>query len=306
MLQTHCGATALQLRHDLPTPGTVEVVDALAELESRRADLVPTGGLRGKSVVLAAAGSIGSCIAVTLAQAGVGQFLVIDPDELDASNVSRHACDLSDVGRSKARAVSDLLSRRLVSAECLDQDLLDLPEDVLDRLVASADVVVATTDSQAAQFAMNESCVRSNTRGVFVAAYERACGGEVIVVQPGAGPCLFCTVGFRAQLGDGIGVKERKQAYQDASANDLQAEPGLGADIAYLSSVAAAYVLALLDPGGSRDSLKMPARSLTLLHGGSQPRGSFSELFEVPFDLIQARVQRSDPCPVCGWMSDSR
>lgn len=282
----------------------IQVVDVEKGLDSRRL-AVPGKSPSERSVALIGAGSVGSQVGLLLAEAGVGQFVIVDHDTLDAANLSRHACDLLDLGRTKARALADLLGRRLAHSEAQAIDLLALSEAELDKLVGSTNVVVASTDSPAAQFVANESCIRTKTPGVFIGAYERAAGGEIIIVRPGQGPCLFCAVGFRVGLGEGVAFKERRLAYQTADSDRLEAEPGLGADIAYLSAVATAHVLALLDPTGNRADLIARGREFLLLHGGSAPQGSLAELFRVPFDLIHARVRREEPCAVCGWMTES-
>lgn len=294
---------AIALRPDLPMPPMLQLVDVAQGLESRRTGLVPSQGLREKTVMLMGAGSVGSNVGLLLAEAGVGNFDVADNDCLDATNITRHACDLLDLGRSKANAVADLLTRRLSHARGTQEDVLTMSQQELDRWISGIDVVVASTDSPAVQFTINEACVRCSTPGVFIGGYQLAAGGEVITVRPGIGPCFFCAVGFRAGLLEGIEIKERRLAYQFADENRLDAEPGLGADITYLSAAAAAHVLALLDPEGSRADLIAPGREFLLLHGGSKPRGALADLFRAPFDLVHARVRRDDPCPVCGWSS---
>jgi ThiF family protein len=270
-------------------------------LASRRGDAARV--LEGKRVGLFGAGSVGSALGLLLAQAGVGGFRVIDRDRLDASNLSRHACDLADLGRPKAEAVAELLERRLVQAEAVEVDLSTVGDAGVDRLLEGLDLAVASTDSPAAQFLVNEACIRTGIPGVFVGAYELACAGEVIVVRPGTGPCFFCAVGFRAELAPNLSVSERREAYQAAGADQLVAEPGLAADIAVVVAVAAAVSLAILDPEGSRKVLLDPSWAMLLVHGGSEPRGTFAELFRRPFDLVRARVIRPEPCPVCGWSS---
>ncbi len=296
---------ALKLRHGLPRPNEVHLVDVEEGLDSRR--IRPSTGmsLAERSVLLVGAGSVGSQVGLLLAEAGVGRFGIVDNDTLDAANLSRHAGDLMDLARPKVRVVADLLKRRLAHGDGHDIDLLTLSEADLDKLIGASDVVVASTDSPAAQFRGKRKLHRTNTPGIFIGAYERASGGEIIVVRPGQGPCAFCAIGFRLGLGEGVSVKERRQAYQSADTERLEAEPGLGADIAYLSAVATAHVLALLDPMGSRADLVASGHEFLLLHGGSVPQGGLAELFNMPFDLIHARVARREPCPVCGWKTDS-
>ncbi len=246
------------------------------------------------------AGSVGWAIAVYLAEAGVGAFVLFDNDALDAANLSRHACGLHDLGRRKVDAVAELVRERAATGYALHHDILALADHGLDARLSGADLVIASTDSPAVQFLVNESCVRLDIPALFVGAYERAVAGEVIAVRSG-GPCLFCAVGFRTGVAPGVETKERRLAYQDADGERLEAEPGLGADIAFLSSVASAHALALLDPEGSRRDL-LPAGSFLLVHGGSQPEGALAEIFERPFEFVRARVTRTEPCPVCGFM----
>lgn len=281
----------------------VELFEWRDDLDARRGGVDSVGALAGKSVVVVGAGSLGAAVALLLAQAGVPQFDIIDPDTLDANNGSRHACDIQDLGRRKVDAVADLLRRR--GAECVPMavDVCTFTDFELENRIRGTSLAIIATDSPKAQFRVNEACVGTNTPAVIPAAYERACAGEVLVVRPGFGPCLYCATGFRAGLAPGVTVRERRQAYQAADANRLVAEPGLAADIASIAAVAAAYGLAVLDPTGSRAPLLDPAKAFVLVHGGSVPRDAYADLFQAPFDLIYARVTRDDPCPVCGYQN---
>lgn len=297
-------AFALNLDADLPTPDEYELLDGWEALDTRRGDLVPSSGLGSRTVFLAGAGSLGSAIGLLLAQAGVGTFVVADNDDLSTANVSRHACDLTDLGRSKVEAVAELLRHRGSRARAVRIDLAAEAEEALGDLVRLADLTVATTDSPAAQFTLNEAVVVAGGRAVFAAAYERACGGEVVARVPDAGPCLFCAVGFRAGLTEALQPHERRRAYQSADAHRLEAEPGLALDIGFIASVAAAHCLALLDPEGSRGDLVGGDGAFTLVHGPSRPKGPYADLFRSPLDLVRVRVSTDGPCPVCGY--DSR
>ena len=128
--------------------------------------------------------------------------------------------------------------------------------------------------------------------------------GDVLVVRPGKGPCLYCATGFRATVSPAAGPHERRQAYQLADMNRLTAEPGLGLDITYLASIVAAHVIAVLDPTGSRAEL-VAHGGFTLLHGPSAPRAEYSDLFRRPMEVVHARVVRDTPCSVCGYLSPS-
>jgi hypothetical protein len=304
LLPVEGGELAVELETHLPAPQDIEgieVCDVESALDSRRIELTSDVELANKQVLLIGAGSLGSTIGLLLAEAGVGGFTIIDHDRLDAANLSRHACDLLDLGREKAVAVADLLRRRCVSAEPVAEDILEMDDVGLLDHVRRSDLVVASTDSPAVQFVVNEISVEVGTQGVFAGAFERACGGEVLFTNPGEGPCLYCATGFRAGAQEGIEVRERRMAYQAADMDKLRAEPGLAVDLVYIGTIAAAYALAALDPSGSRSDLLAPDRRFALAHGGSQPRGPYAELFRSPLEVLQATVVREGPCPVCGY-----
>ena len=67
--------------------------------------------IRSKSVALVGCGALGGSLAKLLAQAGVGTFLLIDPDDLTPANVARHALGMRSVGENKAQAMAQMLRR---------------------------------------------------------------------------------------------------------------------------------------------------------------------------------------------------
>jgi hypothetical protein len=261
---------------------------------------LPEDGLSQMKVDLMGSGSVGSQAGLLLGQAGAGLLRFYDRDWLDTPNLARHICGLADLGREKALATAEYVSMFGCNALGVTVDIEQLADQELDLLLKNADVVVATTDSPLVQFLVNEAVVRLRKVGVFAGAYELARAGEVLVVRPGLGPCLYCATGFRASAAPSANLHERRQAYQSADLDRLAAEPGLGIDISFLASITAACVLAVLDPEGSRAAL-LDHGGFTLVHGPSKPNGEHAELFRRPLDVVHARVVRDEPCPVCGF-----
>src|SRR5207237_3839927 len=87
----------------------VQAVPIREELFSRVHGLYETNVLAGKTVLIIGVGSGGSTIALELVKAGVGNFLLVDPDRVEVANVVRHLCGLSDLGRFKTKAIRDLI-----------------------------------------------------------------------------------------------------------------------------------------------------------------------------------------------------
>ena len=293
-----------ELDKDLPAPDITQLLEGRQSIDDRRRGLLPEGGLLRKEVHLVGSGSVGSKVGLELGQAGVGLLRFYDRDWLDTPNLARHVCGLADSGREKAHATAEHVSLFGCDALGATVDFERIDDHQIDLLLKNADVVVCTTDSPLVQFLINEAVVRLGKVGVFAGAYELARAGEVLVVCPGKGPCLYCATGFRAAAAPNATLHERRQAYQNADLNRLAAEPGLGIDISFLASVTAAHVLAVLDPEGSRAVL-LEHGGFTLLHGPSRPSGDHAGLFRRPLDVVHASVVRDEPCPVCGFQKSA-
>lgn len=68
--------------------------------------------LASSKVVMLGVGSLGSQVACQLAQSGVGQLTLIDPQELDSANVGRHALGMDSFKKSKADQLAEVLSKK--------------------------------------------------------------------------------------------------------------------------------------------------------------------------------------------------
>ena len=281
--------------------GEIEVIPYQSEYQSRAEGIIDTAQLSQKLVALVGLGSVGSALAIYLAQAAVGRFRLVDKDFMTAANVSRHVGDIFHLGRSKTRAVKDLILARnpLAQVDAFTEDFLLLPSATQTKRLGGADLVIASTDSNACQFMVNELCLSLRLPSLYVGCYERAQAGEIVYVVPGVTPCFNCLVEFRSQNLADFKIKDRRLPYMDEPDNGFQAEPGLAIDIGYVTTVAAVFALALLAPQSTRGALLDPARNLLLLHAGSQPEDPYADLFTMPFDYLRARVKRDGRCEIC-------
>ncbi len=273
----------------------------LEEFTSRSKGVIDTDILARKKVAIVGVGSVGSMVALHLAQSAVGKFAIFDPDTFSASNLSRHACDLNDLGRYKTYAVRDMIHRRNPGAK-VETHEKDFVEGYTweERIAAikGADLVIAATDEATAQFMGNEVCQELGIPSMYIGCYELACAGEILFVIPGKTPCFNCFMEFRQSFAQQARRKERGVPYMNED-SELKAEPGLAIDISLIVALSSAYALALLLPKSPRGGLLDPKRNLILAHSGTPPRGSYAELFRMPFDLLMAAVERDKECPVC-------
>jgi molybdopterin/thiamine biosynthesis adenylyltransferase len=257
--------------------------------------------LARKLIVVVGSGSVGSSLAVYLAEGSVGRFRVIDKDRLTAANVSRHAADIHHLGRFKTKAVRDLILARnpQAQAETFEEDFLELSFEAQAKRFNGADLVIAATDSNDCQFMVNEVSLHLRVPSLYVGCYSRAQAGEVVYVIPGETPCFRCLMEFRVQARAELNSRERRQAYRDRRDGGFKAEPGLAIDIGYMTSVAASFALALLAPDPERQALLDSERNLVMFHAGSEPGERYAGLFTMPFDYVRARTKRDRACEAC-------
>ena len=63
----------------------------------------------GHKVGIAGCGGLGSNIAMLLVRAGVSQFVIVDFDKVEISNLNRQFYFLKDIGKPKIEAISENL-----------------------------------------------------------------------------------------------------------------------------------------------------------------------------------------------------
>lgn len=280
---------------------------ALGDALLARGQGILSPALRERTVLVAGLGSVGSYVAEQLARSGVGGLALLDPEPVEAANLSRTAYVAEDVGRPKTEA----LARRLLAAAPALRLALhptaveDLAPADLDALVRGADLVVAATDDPAAQRALDRFANARGRPALFVGLYAGAEGGEVIVTVPERTPCFLCATRARHAVERTAGRVERPADY---GTGRLAAEPALGADVQHVASAAVKLALSLLLPGGKLGALAEGAVAdgtpyLTL---STVPRYWFyPDLFRgVPgqgaYQAVWLSPVRVEGCPVCG------
>jgi molybdopterin/thiamine biosynthesis adenylyltransferase len=228
-------------------------VPTRSDLFSRSRGPLETDALARRTVGIVGVGSGGSAIAVDLARAGVGRFVLIDPDGLELANLSRHVCGLSDLGRAKVAAVRDLLLDRnphvAVAAHALD--VLAEPARAREAL-ADVDLLVGATDDPKSRGWINRLALATGRTAIFGRALTRAYGGDVLRVRPHHGPCVACVYGAGLDREEEITTAaqaENAPGYVSADDRAALVQPGLSADIAPIANMMVRLALLELSRG---------------------------------------------------------
>ena len=82
----------------------------ISELYKRQEDHLPS--FSDKSAIVIGCGGVGSWIAIDLALIGMGSIILIDKDQLEASNLNRTLFKVTQIGESKTKAVESLIHER--------------------------------------------------------------------------------------------------------------------------------------------------------------------------------------------------
>lgn len=160
--------------------------------------LLPEIGVQGQALIRQAsalvigAGGLGSPVALYLASAGVGQVTLVDPDEVDLTNLQRQIVhSQASVGTPKVESARHRMLQMNPGADILAlQERIDSAR--LDELVPAAGVVLDCSDNFATRHAVNAACVAHGVPLVSGAAI--GFDGQISVYdtrQAGA-PCYAC------------------------------------------------------------------------------------------------------------------
>ncbi len=252
------------------------------------------GRLAEKKVAVVGLGSGGGFVALSLAMSGIVNFVLVDNDDLERGNVTRHVCDLRYVGRNKAEAVADLIENRNPGAQV--ESRAGLIEDHWDCL-DDVDILVAAVDSEQVKFTINEQCLKRGLCASYAGVYERGEGGDHVIIRPFEGPCYAC---WSEATRDGVMVALSPGGDLDygmiGEAGTLEAEPGLWVNVTKVAGIQTDLIINELLRGASAHE-PMPANTLIVTNG-------YMDIFEgqenEPHTGVWLEIGRDPDCLVCG------
>jgi molybdopterin-synthase adenylyltransferase len=146
--------------------------------------------LASNRVLIVGVGGIGVPAAIALMRGGVRDLVLIDPDDIELSNLPRQILfDEQDIGQPKAMVAARRLGQRYPDAR-LETDRAEFDECNGARLIAECDFVIDATDNPRAKFLINDRCVAAGR--AFVYAGVLGTGGQAMTILPGRTACLRC------------------------------------------------------------------------------------------------------------------
>jgi molybdopterin/thiamine biosynthesis adenylyltransferase len=226
---------------------------------------------------------------------GVGNFVLIDDDVLDAQNVVRHVADHRYVGLPKVDMMADLIKQRNPDAQVqTHHGRIEQHLDALDGL----DMLVVGVDGEQSKYIINQACVERRLPAVYAGVYERGEGGDVVLIVPFQGPCYAC---WAAELRDEIALN-KKDAGEELDygmigpEGTLEAEPGLWLHVVRVAAAQADMTLNEL----LRETeiyRALPGNTVILANTALEIIDGETSL---PYTAVWATIERDPHCLVCG------
>ncbi|OUS31738.1 molybdopterin-synthase adenylyltransferase MoeB [Gammaproteobacteria bacterium 45_16_T64] len=137
-------------------------------------------------------GGLGSPVAMYLASAGIGRLILVDHDDVEASNLQRQIIHGEDT-LGEAKVVSARQRIGLLNPACeVDAHQEKLTVDNVSEFVALADVVIDCSDNFSSRFALNRACVEYKTPLVSGAAIRMEGQLSVFDSRKPSSPCYRC------------------------------------------------------------------------------------------------------------------
>ena len=155
-------------------------------------DIAGQQKLLNAKILIVGAGGLGSPAAMYLAAAGVGQITIYDDDQVDLTNLQRQiAHNTPDIGLDKVISTLNTLKKINPEVNVLAHKAR-LQDELLEKEVSAADVVLDCSDNFKTRFAINHACVLHQTPLVSGAAIRFE--GQISVFTPGTdnSPCYNC------------------------------------------------------------------------------------------------------------------
>jgi hypothetical protein len=206
------------------------------------------------TVGLVGCGGTGSSVAEQLARLGVRRFILIDPDTLSASNVTRvYGSTPARIGARKVDVLGDLITSIAPSAEVVRDGSMLTVQATARRLVG-ADVVFGCTDDNAGRMVLSRLASYLLTPvidcGVLLSSGPggllQGINGRVTILAPGSA-CLICRgrIDQARAATELLTPEERTRRLDEGYAAALPgAEPAV---VTFTTAVAAAAVTELID-----------------------------------------------------------
>ncbi|HEV7428793.1 MAG TPA: ThiF family adenylyltransferase [Thermoanaerobaculia bacterium] len=248
---------------------------AVRTAENAYLALLPPATLR---VLQIGAGSGGCLVAQQVCKLPLAHVLIVDGDEFEERNRSRHLAARSAIGKSKARSLAAYLRPRAsVPVRGIHLEVSPATRPRITQLVDEHDLVINATGHPPTSILLSEICAQRQRVCIHAGVFARGSGGFVFLQTPGEA-CYACLYDLQRQQATDdpltLDALTRQYGY---TPEELSAHLGLWADVNLTAAVQAKVVLDYLKYG----------------------RDSRPNLYLIDNDTLAITARRVRPHPAC-------
>ena len=268
----------------------IETYALKLDVFSRNTGILESSIMLGKGALFIGCGSVGSLVAVELAKAGVGRFMLVDNDIFGYHNICRHQCGIYDVGRYKTDALADRILQINPYAEVIKKNCViqDVDRDEIYNFCNEDAIVIGGADNREGDLYANKFAIKQKSPFMSIGCWERAFAGEIFYCLPEGMPTYE---DFMAAVGGVSGrVTQNRRFYtSEVELEKVSFEPGISADINFVTIIAVKMAIDLLN----RNNPDYTQRVLpyltqyTLVCNTNNPKigGEDAEIFTYPLQV---------------------
>ena len=272
-----------------------EVYSLKLDVFSRNTGILESSVMLEKKALFIGCGSVGSLIAVELAKAGVGYFMLVDNDIFGYHNICRHQCGVYDVGRYKTDALADRILQinpyaKVVKYNCIIQDI-DIEE--LFAFCNEDCIAIGGADNREGDLYANGIAKKANMPFISIGCWERAFAGEIFYCLPQGMPDYE---DFLAAIGYTSGrVTQNRRFYTtEEDLEKVSFEPGISADVNFVTIIGVKIILDLLNRNTPMYTQRLLPHltQYTLICNTNNPiiGGEQAEIFKYPLQVTTSII----------------
>lgn len=260
------------------------------DIFSRNVGILESTVMLQKKAVFVGCGSVGSLVAVELAKAGVGNFMLIDNDVFGYHNICRHQCGIYDVGRFKTDALADRIFQinpyaTVMKKNCMIQEI-DRGE--MEDFCNEDTIIIGGADNREGDLYASDFALENKMPFISIGCWERAFAGEIFYCLPNGMPTYR---DFLRAMGyiSGRVTQNRRFYTTEEDLEKVSFEPGISADVNFITIIGVKIILDLLNRStpGFIQRLVPYLTQYTLVCNTNNPQigGEQAEIFKYPLQV---------------------
>ena len=260
------------------------------DIFSRNVGILESTVMLQKKAVFVGCGSVGSLVAVELAKAGVGNFMLIDNDVFGYHNICRHQCGIYDVGHFKTDALADRIFQinpyaTVMKKNCMIQEI-DRGE--MEDFCNEDTIIIGGADNREGDLYASDFALENKMPFISIGCWERAFAGEFFYCLPNGMPTYR---DFLKAMGyiSGRVTQNRRFYTTEEDLEKVSFEPGISADVNFITIIGVKIILDLLNRStpGFIQRLVPYLTQYTLVCNTNNPQigGEQAEIFKYPLQI---------------------